>query len=220
MYGKLRFLRRLPLTDMDINDNSKKIFERIVRVNSVINGCYAGEPPYSFAVKHSADDMKQTRQSAYLMMVCAVPMMLRGIIRSSFHMRMAGIVLAIIAIVTGIISLIAASNMEKKSVAVVEGDYITIKGRPYHHSEISELKKGSLNCLLIMSEGKKIASVGKSWDGCLELVQWAQYRGIAINDDSSVNVEELQKKQGTLVAVVVLGCLVVVTLLIILPKLL
>ena len=205
---------------MNINDNSKKIFEKIARVNSVINGFYAGEPPHSFVIKHSEDDVKQTRQSAYLMILCAVPMLLRGILRSSSYLHNGGLVLAVVTIVLSAVCLITASNMETKPIAVIEGDYITIKGRQYHHSEISELKKGSVNCLMIMSSGRRIASVGKSWDGCIELVQWAQYRGIAINDDGGTNAEELQKKQTNLVAVIVVVCLVAVTAMVILPILL
>lgn len=133
-------------------------------------------------------------------------------------LKKSGYAMAAMAVLCAIFSFINAWSMEKKVIARVDGDSITVKGKSYSYTEINEIKKASLNNLKLMSNGSGILCVNKSCDGCGDLIRWAKQHSIQINDDSDASAENVGKKQNALTAVIVLVCIAVAFLIVFLRR--
>lgn len=200
-----------------MNENNKRILDKIAAVNSIINSYDTTEPPYCFKISYGDETVKQTKQVGMATMSCALVLFIRSF-RPSASMRMAGIVIAAAAVIFAIICLVYAVNLQKADVAEINGDSITIKGRMYNYSDISEINGAAMNNLKVMSGGRKVISLNKSWDGCGDLVRWARLHNIPINDHSENSSDELQKKNQTLAAVITVGCVFVAILIVVIKR--
>lgn len=180
--------------------NNKKLFDRISSVNSIIASNDTAEPPLQFSLKHAKENIKNSDTTCYFLVVCTAPLIMRTLSgaqgSSAFRLIVLGTAILLI-----ILNMINTTVMKKKILAEVNGDSITINRKTYHHSEISEIRKAALNNLKIVSEGNTVVTVNKSCDGCAELIQWAKYYGIRINDDGKKSSGPVQNRQYVLIAV-------------------
>ncbi len=186
-------------------DENRKIFERISEVNNAITSDVPGEVPYQFAVRHSKENIKNTDSVSYLLIACTVPLIIRTLSHEQGSNPFRLIVFTTMLILV-ICNTITVALMKKKIIAEVNGDNITINKKTYHHSDITEIRRASLNNLKIISGGKVIATVSKSCDGCIELVNWAKQCGILI-DDKGDSYENVQKRQWIMVGVLTCGAI-------------
>lgn len=190
------------------NNINNRLLEKISAVNEIINSSSAGEPPYSFKLKYCYETVKQTRQIGYCTIACAALILIRSV-RPNASLQTAGIIFAFVALFYAIYCMVYASKIEKTDIAEVNGDSITVKGRTYSDSEISEIKGAAINNLKIMSNGTKITSLNKSCDGCGDLVRWAKLHNIPVNDNNTRDMQSIQKKNSVLVAVLVTLAIVI-----------
>ena len=199
------------------NSNNNKLLEKIGAVNKLIETFDVGEPPYSFKLRCCAETVTQTRQIGFCTIGCAAVVLVRSM-RPSASLQIAGLVLAFIAIFFAIYCMIYASKIEKIDIAEVSGDSITVKGRTYSYSEISEIRGAAFNNLKIMSNGTKIAALNKSCDGCGDLVRWAKQHNIPVNDTNTGDIQSIQKRNSVIVAVLVILAMVIGFLVVFLKK--
>jgi hypothetical protein len=204
-------------TDKEMNENNNKLLEKISSVNEIINSFDAGEPPYSFRIKCCAESVKQARQLGYATIACAAVMLARSM-RPSASLQTAGLVIAFLAIIYAVYCIVYASRIEKNDIAEISGDSITVKGRTYSCSEISEIKGAAINNLKIMSNGNKIVTLNKSCDGCGDLVRWAKQHNIPINDNNTGNMESFKQKNAVLVAIITVLCIAIAFLIVFLKR--
>ena len=177
---------------MDDNIN-RVLLDKIAAVNSLINSYDTTEPPYSFQLRYCEETVKQTRNVGYAMIGAA-------------------------ALIFSIICIIYASTLDKNCLAEINGDSITVKGRSYNCSEISELRKASMNNLKVMSNGSKVIMVNKSCDGCADLVRWARMHNIPINDHSESSSDVLQKRNQTIAAVMTIACIFIALFIVLIKR--
>lgn len=199
------------------NSNNNKLLEKIGAVNKLIETFDVGEPPYSFKLRCCAETVTQTRQIGFCTIGCAAVVLVRSM-RPSASLQTAGLVLAFIAIFFAIYCMIYASKIEKTDIAEVNGDSITVKGRTYNYSEISEIKGASFNNLKIMSSGGKIAALNKSCDGCGDLIRWARQHNIPINDDNTRDFEGIKQRNVLITAVLTISCVIIAFLIVFLKR--
>lgn len=201
---------------MDDNIN-RVLLDKIAAVNSLINSYDTTEPPYSFQLRYCEETVKQTRNVGYAMIGAAALMITRSL-RPSASMRVASIIFGAAVLIFSIICIIYASTLDKNFLAEINGDGITVKGRTYNCSEISELRKASMNNLKVMSNGSKVIMVNKSCDGCADLVRWARMHNIPINDHSESSSDVLQKRNQTIAAVMTIACIFIALFIVLIKR--
>ena len=163
-------------------------------------------PPYSFELRNSAEAVKVNKQAAWSALACGGLMLVQSMISLTFLKR-SGFVLAVLAVICAVCSFINAWYIEKKVIASVEGDCITVKDRSYSYTEITGISKAALNNLKLMAGGQKVLTVNKSCDGCGDLIRWAKQHNIPINDDSDTSAKTIENNQSTLVVLIILVCM-------------
>ena len=199
------------------NSVNNLLLEKISALNSLINSFDAGEPPFSFKLGYCKEAVKQTKQVSYWMLGCGCLLISRALRRFAF-MRKASIFIGAAAIVMAIVYFIYASKMDKIVLGEINGDSITVKGRTYNSSDISEIKGAAMNNLKVMSYDKKVLSINKSCDGCADLVRWAKKHYIPINDSNTADMQSIQKRNAIIVAVTLVISFIVAFLLVFLKR--
>lgn len=199
------------------NNVNNALFERISAVNNIINSFDAGDPPDSFRLGYCADTVKQTKQVCYAMIGAGLLVTMRSL-RPSASARSVGIVLGVVSFIMAIIYLVYSTKMSSIVLAEVNGDKLTVKGRTYDRSEISEISGGAMNNLKVMCFGKKVLNINKSCEGCGDLVRWAKKNNIPINDGNTGDAQSIQRRNSTLVAVITIMCIVIALVLVFLKR--
>lgn len=191
-----------------MNNNNKAVYDKVASVNYLIRFYDGSAPPYSFELRNSAEVVKVNRQAAWSALACGGLMFMQSLLNMTF-LKKSGYAMAVMAVLCAIFSFINAWCIEKKVIAKIEGDRITVKDRSYSYSEITEISKTSLNNLKLMAGGQRVLIVNKSCDGCGDLIRWAKQHNIQINDDSDASAKTIEKKQYALVLFVMLICFVI-----------
>lgn len=197
--------------------NNKALYDKIAKVNYIINNYDGSLPPFSFELRNSAEVIKANKQSGWCALGLAGIMLCQMFILTRF-LRMTGFAMAVMAGICAIISFATASYLEKKVIAEVNGDSIIVNGRTYSYTEITEINRAALNNLKVMSGGRSIFGVNKSCDGCVDLIRWAKQHNIPINDTSDADAKTVEKKQTALVLFIVLICIAVATAMVLLKR--
>ncbi|MCR5601992.1 MAG: hypothetical protein K6G33_14795 [Ruminococcus sp.] len=199
------------------NNVNNALFERISAVNNIINSFDAGDPPDSFKLGYCADTVKQTKQVCYAMIGAGLLVTVRSMPRSA-SARSVGIVLGMASFIMAIIYLVYSAKMSSVVFAEINGDKLTVKGRTYDSSDISEISGGALNNLKVMSFGKKVLNINKSCEGCGDLVRWAKKNNIPINDGNTGDAQSIKKRNSTLAAVITVMCIVIAFVIVFLKR--
>lgn len=200
-----------------MNSNQKAICDKVANVNRLIKYNDGIAPPHSFELRNCQESIKVTKQSGLLGLLCSGLMIVNSLLFLS-NFRKYILLLAILGVVSALLSMISAWNMEKNAIASVNGGSITVKGRTYDCSDITEIKKVVLNNIKLVSNGKPVLNVNKACDGCCDLIRWAKQYNIPINDDSDDTTDGIQKKQNTMVATILLICVAVAFMIVFLKK--
>ena len=188
------------VTDKNMNNSNKVLYDKIASVNYLIRSYDGSAPPYSFEIRNSAEAVKLNKQTAWSALACGGLVFMQSLLKLTF-LRKSGYVMAALAVICAICSFISAWYMENKVIAAVEGDIITVKGRSYSYTEITAISKSALNNLKLMSNVRNVLSVNKSCDGCGDLIRWAKQHNIPINDDSDASAKTVGQKQAALTVI-------------------
>lgn len=196
---------------------NRELLEKISAVNDIINSFDPGEPPHSFKIGYDRNSVKQTKNVGYGMAGLGVLLILRSL-RPSASTRTVSIVIGAVAVVMAVVYIIYASKMSSTVLAEINGDKLTVKGRTYDRSEISEIDGGAINNLKVMCFGKKVLNINKSCDGCGDLVRWAKKNNIPINDRNTSDMQSIQKRNTVIVAAAMIVCFIVAFLMVFLKR--
>lgn len=196
---------------------NRELLEKISAVNDIINSFDPGDPPDSFRLGYCADTVKQTKQVSYAMIGAGLLVIARSL-RPSASARTVGLIFGAAAVIMAIIYIFYAATMDKTVLAEINSDKLTVKGRTYDRSEISEISGGAMNNLKVMSFGKKVLNINKSCEGCGDLVRWAKKNNIPINDRNTSDAQSIRKRNSTLAAVITVMCIVIALVLVFLKR--
>jgi len=189
-----------------MNINKKAICDKVAKVNQLIKYSDGLAPPHSFEIRYGEESVKASKQAAYSGLL-SVGIMIVNFMLFLSAFRKYVLVLAVLGAVSAVFGLISAFNMEKQVIASIEGDNITVRGKTYNCSDITEFKKFSAFNIRLLSGSKMILNVHKACDGCSDLIRWARLYNIPVNDDSDDDTKNIQKKQTVMVLTVVLACM-------------
>ena len=189
-----------------MNIDKKAICDKVAKVNQLIKYSDGLAPPHSFEIRYGEESVKASKQAAYSGLL-GVGIMIVNFMLFLSAFRKYVLVLSVLGAVSAVFSLISAFNMEKQVIASIDGDNITVRGKTYNCSDITEFKKFSMFNIRLLSGSKMILNVHKACDGCSDLIRWARLYNIPVNDDADDGTKDIQKKQTVMVVTVVLACM-------------
>ena len=176
---------------------NNELMSRISAVNGLIRSNYITAPPESFAVTQPEKSIKQTKNSALLTVISTMLLTVTTFIRPDVSVIRLLITLGMF--ICSIFMFVFSLTMKRFRIDI-NGQNVTFKGRTYHCSEIDCLKRGTMNGLKFVSGGRDIITVSKAFDNCDELIKWARYNHIDIDDDG---FDDSRKTQNIRILVIV-----------------
>lgn len=190
------------------DSNNMQAAETIKRLNEII---LSGEKvwyPEEFEVKASPLHTKTNRQPAVASLISFSGLLFGKCIdigqeafNQNFFVKDILTALLLLAVVIFCIVGIAADKKNCKREIKVSGDSIFIGGKDYRADELDGII-GNISGIAICAGGKRIAPIGKLYEGLPELISWARDKDLKVSD--SMADPKTSNKQVALFMITVL----------------
>lgn len=157
--------------------------DNIAAANEVLNASFVQRPRSMFVLRYARDEavgMLCSNIAAFSFLIIKFGWDIIDLFCGRQKLSPIVIVLAVLVILSGSLFIVTVPFLFR-TVAEVNEDIITVKGKEYHVSDIQEICIGKNNSVRLIGQDRLIVKLSKGYDNCDELICWARYYHVTIS---------------------------------------